>query len=137
MTKAPVVSDEDSGGIVGAGAGVGMGVGAGDGVGLGAGLGVGAGVGVGVGVGIGAGANVGGTGAGGDGDAEGAAQAPSKITPIATVNNNFLNLIQVPLPCPHKGIPLLKLELQVLYFQELGKESISRTPPETRILCFI
>lgn len=47
MTKAPVVSGEDSGGIVGTGAGVG--VGAGDGAGLGAGVGVGVGVGAGTG----------------------------------------------------------------------------------------
>ncbi len=43
MTKAPVVSGEDSGGSVGAGAGVGVGVG--DGSCLGAGVGVSAGVG--------------------------------------------------------------------------------------------
>ncbi|MFC1904769.1 hypothetical protein ACFLXT_03285 [Chloroflexota bacterium] len=49
MPKAPVVSGEDSGGIVGVGAGLGAGAGvgvdAGDGAGLGAGVGVGAGVG--------------------------------------------------------------------------------------------
>lgn len=59
------------------------------------GLGLGAGVGVGVGVGIGAGVGVGVGGAGvsaGAGGVEGAAQAPSKIAPIARVNNNFLGL---------------------------------------------
>jgi hypothetical protein len=49
MTKAPVVSGEDSGGIVGAGAGAGLGAGAGVGVGAGDGAGLGAGVGAGTG----------------------------------------------------------------------------------------
>ncbi len=54
MTKAPVVSGDDSGGIVGAGAGAGLGAGAGVGVGAGDGAGAGFGAGVGVGAGVGA-----------------------------------------------------------------------------------
>ncbi len=53
MKKAPVVSGEDSGGIVEAGAGAGLGAGAGVGVDAGDGAGLGAGVGVGGGVGAG------------------------------------------------------------------------------------
>lgn len=65
MTKAPVVSGEDSGGIVGAGAGAGLGAGAGVDVGVGDGAGLGAGVGVGAGDGAGAGFGAGvGVGAG-------------------------------------------------------------------------
>ena len=55
-------------------------------------FGVGAGVGAGVGVGVGTGVGVGGVGvSAGAGIADGLAQAPSKITPIARVNNFLIS----------------------------------------------